>query len=76
MKPIPFTVFGVRLMSNVERETLENVYPTLLVSLCLLDNLFFYESPVQLYSFGLLFIICNVLCQGQRFSFSPGPLLI
>lgn len=40
MKSILFTVVGMWLMSKVERETLNNVYPMLLVSLCLLDHLF------------------------------------
>lgn len=40
MKSILFTVVGMWLMSNVERETLNNVYPMPLVSLCLLDHLF------------------------------------
>lgn len=40
MKSISLTVVGIRLMSKVERKTLNNVYPTLLVSLCLLDHLF------------------------------------
>lgn len=48
---IPFIVVGMRLMSKVERETLSNVYPMLLVSLCWTTC--FYESPVQLYNFGL-----------------------
>lgn len=40
MKSILFTVVGMWLMSKVERETLNNVYPMPLVSLCLLDHLF------------------------------------
>lgn len=40
---------------------------------CLWDHLL-SRYPIQFYRSGLLLIISSVVCQGQRFAFSPRPL--
>lgn len=42
-------------------------------SVCLSEHLL-SRYPIPLFHFGLLLIISSVVCQGQRFAFSPGPL--